>query len=154
MKTAAETKTIQEIQDMLNKQVSNWSVLYVKLHNFHWYVKGSQFFTLHTKFQEFYEAAALYIDDLAERVLVLGGKPEATMKRYLEISSIKEASGNESAEQMIDALIEDFNIVIEELKVGMKMAGRANDETTADMLLAIHSTVEKNVWMLKAFNNR
>jgi starvation-inducible DNA-binding protein len=151
MTNAEATKTIQ---DLLNKQVSNWSVLYVKLHNFHWYVKGAQFFTLHAKFQEFYEEAALHVDELAERLLALGGKPEATMKRYLETSSIKEAVGNETAEQMVDALIEDFSTVIEELKEGMEEAEKANDETTGDILLAIHSTLEKHVWMLKAFNNR
>lgn len=151
MATAAATKTVQ---DILNKQVSNWSVLYVKLHNFHWYVKGSQFFTLHVKFQEFYEEAALHVDELAERLLAIGGKPEATMARYLESASIKEAKGNESAEQMVDTLIDDFGTVIEELKEGMEKAEKADDETTADMLLAIHSTLEKHVWMLKAFNGR
>lgn len=151
MATATAAKTVQEI---LNKQVANWSVLYVKLHNFHWYVKGSQFFTLHVKFQEFYEEAALHVDELAERLLAIGGKPEATMKQYLDTSSIKEAKGTESAEQMVDALIDDFSTVIDELKEGMEKAEKAGDETTADMLLAIHSTLEKHVWMLKAFNGR
>ncbi|MFB9325792.1 Dps family protein [Paenibacillus aurantiacus] len=151
MATATSTKNVQEI---LNKQVANWSVLYVKLHNFHWYVKGSQFFTLHVKFQEFYEEAALHVDELAERLLAIGGKPEATMKQYLDTSSIKEAKGTESAEQMVDVLIDDFGTVIDELKDGMEKAEKAGDETTADMLLAIHSTLEKHVWMLKAFNGR
>ncbi|MCM3629526.1 DNA starvation/stationary phase protection protein [Paenibacillus glycanilyticus] len=141
-----------QTNDVLNKQIANWSVLYIKLHNYHWYVKGTQFFTLHVKFQEFYEEAALHVDELAERLLALKGAPVATMAEYLQIASIKEASGSESAHQMVETLISDFSIVIGEVKEGMEVAQSAGDETTADMLLAIHTTLEKHVWMLTAFN--
>lgn len=140
------------IQEQLNRQIANWSVLYVKLHNYHWYVKGSQFFTLHEKFQEFYEEAALHIDEIAERLLAVKGQPLAKMADYLEYSSIKEASGSESATEMVDTLIKDFSVVIKELKEGMEVAQQAGDETSADMLLAIHTSLEKHVWMLTAFN--
>ena len=75
-----------KLHEILNKQISTWSVLYVKLHNYHWYVKGNQFFTLHVKFQELYEESTLHLDDLAERLLALEGKPVATMKEHLELS--------------------------------------------------------------------
>jgi starvation-inducible DNA-binding protein len=117
-------------------------------------VKGSQFFTLHEKFQQLYEEAALHVDELAERLLSLKGQPIATMRNYLEASSIKEATGEENAVQMVDTLIGDFETVIEELKAGMSAAQEAGDETTADMLLAIHTSLEKHVWMLSAFNGR
>lgn len=138
----------------LNRQIANWSLLYIKLHNYHWYVKGSQFFTLHVKFQEFYEEAALHVDEIAERLLALKGKPIATMREYLTTSSLKEATDNEDAVQMVDQLIEDFTTIIHELKEGMEDAQKAGDETTADMLLAIHTTLEKHVWMLSAFNEK
>ena len=143
-----------QLVSVLNKQIANWSVLYTKLHNYHWYVKGGQFFTLHVKFEEFYNQAGLHVDELAERLLSIGGKPAATMKEYLEISSIKEASGNESADEMVESVINDFSIIIGELKEGMSYAEEKNDETTGDMLLAIHSELEKHVWMLTAFLGR
>ena len=46
-----------ELVKEMNIQVSTWSVMYAKLHNYHWYVKGNQFFTLHTKFEELYDEA-------------------------------------------------------------------------------------------------
>ncbi|MGO4274881.1 Dps family protein, partial [Paenibacillus sp. TAF58] len=55
------TSLTQSIQVILNKQIANWGLLYVKLHNFHWYVKGNQFFTLHVKFEELYNEAALNV---------------------------------------------------------------------------------------------
>ncbi len=139
------------IQDVLNKQVASWTVLYVKLHNYHWYVKGQQFFTLHAKFEELYNEAALHIDELAERLLALKGQPVATMKGCLELAQIEEAAGNETAEQMVAAISSDFTALIVELKQGMELADSLGDETTADMLLAIHSGLEKHVWMLQSF---
>jgi len=140
------------VQEQLNRQIANWSILYVKLHNYHWYVKGNQFFTLHVKFQELYEEAALHVDEIAERLLAVKGQPLARMADYLKSSSIEEAKGDETAHEMVDQLIKDFTIVIGELKEGMEVAQQAGDETTADMLLAIHTTLEKHVWMLSAFN--
>ncbi|QYR21232.1 DNA starvation/stationary phase protection protein [Paenibacillus sp. sptzw28] len=143
-----------KLHDILNKQISTWSVLYVKLHNYHWYVKGNQFFTLHVKFQELYEEATLVVDEFAERLLALEGKPVATMTEHLKLSSVKEATGDESAEEMVDSLINDFSGVAAELKEGMEEAEKKGDETTADMLLAVHKSLEKHLWMLKAFNGR
>ncbi|WP_010678508.1 Dps family protein [Bacillus timonensis] len=140
-----------QLNEMVNKQVANWSVLYIKLHNYHWYVKGSQFFTLHVKFEELYNEAAVHIDELAERLLAIGGKPVATMKEILEMSSVKEANGNENAEEMVATISNDFSILIGELKEGMKVAADVDDETTGDMLLAIHKELEKHNWMLQSF---
>ncbi|UYX54378.1 DNA starvation/stationary phase protection protein [Bacillus thuringiensis] len=143
------TKT--NVVEVLNKQVANWNVLYVKLHNYHWYVTGPHFFTLHEKFEEFYNEAGTYIDELAERILALEGKPLATMKEYLVASTVSEGTGKESAEEMVQTLVNDFSALIQELKEGMEVADEAGDETSADMLLAIHTTLEQHVWMLSAF---
>ena len=141
----------KKLTDVVNLQVANWSVLFIKLHNYHWFVTGPEFFTLHEKFEQFYNEAAGHIDNLAERLLSIGGKPVGTMKEILEISTIQEASGNESAQEMVKNLSSDFDMLIEQLKEGMDVADQAGDETTGDMLLAIHASVEKHNWMLKAF---
>ncbi|MBB3869632.1 DNA starvation/stationary phase protection protein [Geobacillus sp. NFOSA3] len=144
----------KQLTDIVNKQIANWSVLYIKLHNYHWYVKGPQFFTLHEKFEQLYNEAALHIDELAERLLALGGAPVATMKECLEQSSVKEATGQETAEQMVATIVSDFETMIGELKEGMQVAEEVGDETTGDMLLGIHQSLEKHVWMLKSFLDR
>lgn len=141
----------KQLTEVVNKQVANWSVLFTKLHNYHWFVKGPEFFTLHEKFEELYNEAATHIDELAERLLAIEGKPVGTMKEILEISTIHEAEGGESAEQMVKNIADDFSVLIEELKEGMEVADSVGDETTGDMLLAIHQSVEKHNWMLKAF---
>ncbi|HLO12493.1 MAG TPA: Dps family protein [Pseudoneobacillus sp.] len=143
-----------QLSSIINKQIANWSVLFIKLHNYHWYVKGNQFFTLHTKFEEFYTEASLHIDELAERLLAIGGEPVATMKECLDTASVQEATGNETAEEMVQSVTSDFSQLVKELKEGMAIAEQENDEITGDMLLAIHSSLEKHVWMLKAFLGR
>lgn len=135
----------------LNKQIANWTVLYVKLHNYHWYVKGNQFFTLHAKFEELYTEAAVHIDELAERVLALRGLPVATMREALELASVAEAAGSEDANAMVAATVQDFERLLAELKEGMQLADQEGDETTGDMFLAIYSSLEKHSWMLSAF---
>lgn len=52
---------------------------------------------------------------------------------------------------MVQSIINDFNQMITELKMGMELAKSVNDEVTGDLLLAIHSTLEKHVWMLNSF---
>ncbi|MED1913729.1 DNA starvation/stationary phase protection protein [Bacillus thuringiensis] len=139
------------LYSVLNKQVANWTVLYTKLHNFHWNVKGPHFFTLHAKFEELYNEAAANLDSLAERVLSIGGKPVATLAACLNTASITEAEGSESAEQMVETIVRDFSILVDELKLAMETADQAADEATADMLLGIRSGLEKHIWMLKSF---
>lgn len=140
-----------ELIQVVNKQVANWMVLYVKLHHYHWYVKGHHFFTLHEKFEEFYNEANEHIDELAERLLSIGGSPISTLKECLENASIKEAKGNETEEEMVRETIADFQTLISELQSGMEIAEKADDQGTIDMFLSILSSLQKHVWMLNAY---
>lgn len=149
-----QATTTQNLTDVLNKQISNWSVLYIKLHNYHWFVKGENFFELHRKFEEFYTTAADYIDDLAERLLAIDGKPVATMRDFLQYSTITEAAGNETPQQMVENIYRDFKTIIEETKQGITVAENVKDEPTADMLTDIRAHIEKQSWMLKAYLNK
>lgn len=135
----------------MNTQVSTWSVMYTKLHNYHWYVKGHQFFTLHEKFEELYNEATAHMDEIAERILTLGGDPVATLKEHLEQSVVKEAKGDEKADAMVKAVVEDFGAIMESLKKGMDEAAKVGDGMTEDLLNATYQSIEKHQWMLNAF---
>ncbi|TWT12513.1 Dps family protein [Planomicrobium sp. CPCC 101079] len=140
-----------ELNQELNVQVATWSVVYTKLHNFHWYVKGHQFFTLHVKFEELYNEATLHMDEIAERLLALGGKPVATMREQLELSVVEEATSKESSDEMVQTVVSDYDKIMKSLKRGMELAAEDNDDMTEDMLNAIHQNLEKHSWMLSAF---
>ncbi|MBS8265328.1 DNA starvation/stationary phase protection protein [Mesobacillus boroniphilus] len=143
----AQTDLIQAV----NKQVANWTVLYTKLHNYHWYVTGRHFFTLHTKFEELYNEAATIIDEFAERILALDGKPVATLKEYLELSSVEEATGSENEEDMVKQLHDDFATIVDELQNAIELAEKAEDTATADMMTEVKMSLRKHMWMFKAY---
>ncbi|WP_379160726.1 Dps family protein [Paenibacillus sp. sgz5001063] len=139
------------LEQVLNREVANLNVLYVKIHNYHWYVKGEQFFSLHVKFEELYDDITLKMDEVAERLLSIKGSPAATMKEYLELSTIQEATGKEDTRSMVQTLIEDFATVAEELTEGIELAEQGSDQPTADLFIKIRSDLEKNQWMLRSF---
>lgn len=141
----------KELLTELNKQVSTWSVMYAKLHNYHWYVKGKEFFTLHAKFEELYTEATLHMDEIAERVLTLGGEPTATLKEHLSESVVKEATGKEKAEEMVKTTVDDFDKIMKSLNKGMELAAESGDDRTEDLLNAVYQSIEKHQWMLNAF---
>ena len=123
----------ENVINVLNKQVANWTVAFTKLHNFHWYVKGPNFFSLHTKFEELYDEASQYVDDLAERILAVGGNPVGTLKESLEMSIIDEAGKGYTAEQMVSELSKDFTNVSKQLEEAIEVASDAEDDVTEDI---------------------
>lgn len=142
---------VQSLEELLNRQVANMGVLYVKLHNYHWYVKGPDFFTLHAKFEELYNEVTLKMDAVAERLLTMKSSPVATMKEYMSLSSLHEASGVADAKTMVQTLIEDFATVCEELQEGIKLAEKTEDQSSADMLTGFKADFEKHMWMLRSY---
>ncbi len=140
-----------EVHKAINLQVANWTVLYYKLHNYHWFVKGKHFFALHEKFEELYDEANGYIDELAERLLALGGKPAGTLQECLSLASIKEAPGGESEEQMLRAVIADFEQILSELGKAVEVSENEGDSGTADLFIGMKVSLEKHCWMLKAY---
>ncbi|MDM5330659.1 Dps family protein [Neobacillus sp. CF12] len=143
-----QTLTLEQV---MNQQLANWNVLYTKLHRFHWYVKGPHFFTLHAKFEELYEEAAGTIDELAERLLIAGGKPISTLKEYIQYATIVETSEDLTAEEMVLHVVNDFSQLISELKEGKVAAAQVNDEVTSDMFTELIEKLSKHNWMLTSF---
>ncbi|MCH4383269.1 MULTISPECIES: DNA starvation/stationary phase protection protein [Staphylococcus] len=141
----------QDVVKELNQQVANWTVAYTKLHNFHWYVKGPNFFSLHEKFEELYNEASQYVDDLAERILAIGGNPVGTLKESLEISIVDEAGKNYSAEQMVEAFSNDLTHISEQLIKSIEVAGEAGDDVSEDMFIGMKNSVDKHNWMFKSY---
>lgn len=141
----------QNLNAKLNQLVSSYSVLYTKLHNYHWYVTGNAFFTLHAKFEELYNEVTLNLDEIAERILSKGGKPVATLREHLELSCIEEATGEETTIAMVETTISDFEKLMKALKSTMDLAAEEGDDRTEDLLNAMYQSVEKHTWMLKAF---
>ena len=70
--SAAAAKVVESLQQLL----ADYQVFYANLRGFHWNIKGHGFFVLHSKFEDLYNNAAEKVDELAERILMLGGVPK------------------------------------------------------------------------------
>ena len=90
--------------------LGNMHTLHVKLHQYHWYVKGANFFTLHEKFEELYNENEKWFDKLAERLITSGHKPASTTVEFEKYSMLSEDAVNKyaKAEDMVENIIEDF----------------------------------------------
>jgi len=145
------TVQTETLQSQLNLQIANWSILYTKLHRFHWYVKGPSFFTLHTKFEELYNEAALVVDQVAERLLAIGGQPVATMKDFLETATIDESANETKAAEMVASLIQDYTAINSSLKELANLAEAENDTITNDLAIGLIEKIDTHIWMLSAY---
>ncbi|MEO0479548.1 MAG: Dps family protein [Planctomycetota bacterium] len=136
-----------------NLLLADYQLLYQKLRAFHWNVTGPHFFGLHAKFEELYNQVALTVDEVAERILTIGGKPLSTLAQNLEHARLQEAKGDESADQMVESVIADFRTLIQEQRSLAAVAEEAGDTASADMIKAFADDQEKTCWMLRAFSS-
>ncbi|HEY5824643.1 MAG TPA: DNA starvation/stationary phase protection protein [Cyclobacteriaceae bacterium] len=145
------TEETERITHALNQLLANYSVHYQKLRNYHWNVKGSDFFDLHEQFEKQYNEALLAIDEIAERIRVFGKTPLSTMKEYLEVSFIKETGSELSSDIMVRELLNDYTILLESMFSAVDVSVDQGDSGTEEMVkLFIHS-IEKHHWMLSSF---
>jgi len=142
----------KDLLNKLNEYLANQQIMYIKLHNLHWYVKGRSFFTLHAKLEELYNQTAQIMDDVAERLLALGGSPVASLKKALEISSVKELEDAPiSSDDTIKSLISDVEYWIRDTKEIVKLAEDDDDGATADQFNGYLAEYQKLLWMLNAY---
>ena len=136
----------------LNKYLANLHVLFTKLHNFHWNVVGSDFFVLHEKLQELYEFVGEEIDRIGERILMLDYKPVANLESALDLATIKEApSINFSPSKIARNVINDFLMVVNQIRDTAEVAGENNDDYTSGLLSEAIGFYEKMIWMFRAY---
>ena len=109
--------------EKLNKLLSDLNVFYRKLQNYHWNVKGHDFFTIHAKLEEYYNEVNEQIDEIAEHILILNGQPLGTMKDYINTSDIEEAKNEKiTSQEIFTEVIKDLEKLLEDVKQIKKCA--------------------------------
>jgi starvation-inducible DNA-binding protein len=140
----------EAIASGLSKLLADSYTLYLKTHNYHWNVTGPQFNTLHTMFEAQYTELAAAVDEIAERIRALGIRAPGSYKEFADLTSIDEAIGEESAEEMIRQLVMGQESVVRTARAAFPAADNANDEPSADLLTQRMQIHEKNAWMLRS----
>lgn len=145
-----EGSACQQISQSLAKTLSDTYILYIKTQNFHWNVIDPRFYFLHKMLEAQYEELAEEIDELAERIRMLGEKSPGSMQEFLEIGSLTEAEGDLSANQMIEQLLNDHEKIASNLRARIQEATDLGDQGTADLFIKQLRSHEKEAWTLRS----
>ena len=120
--------------------------LWIKFHNYHWNVKGLQFFSIHEYTEKAYEELAELFDACAERALQLGEKAIVCPKVLLENAKAPKAEKDcFTPLEVLELVKKDY-----EYKKIIEEAEKAADTTTAAFAQENIAKYEKSLWMLKS----
>lgn len=142
----------EAVVEMLKQLLADEHVLYTKYRNAHWNVEGIDFHSKHVFFEEEYGKLESTIDEVAERVRMLGFYSPGSMQQFLELSELKEngPEQNDSASFM-KVLLEDHESIIKFIRKNIGDNAEAhNDEGTADFITATMQMHEQMAWMLRS----
>lgn len=155
MKTLSYTKLnekeVNNVIASLQQLLADFQVYYTNLRGFHWNIKGHAFFILHSKFEEIYNDAAEKIDEIAERILMLGGTPYNKFSDYLKIAKVKEVDGVYTPDASLHVVLETLSHLISEERKILSLASNVKDEVTVALMSDYLKEQEKMVWMLTAY---
>lgn len=133
----------------LNKLLSDLAVFYRKLQNYHWNIKGSDFFTVHAKLEEYYDDVNEQIDEIAEHILILGYEPLGTLKDYLANTNIQEANNEKTvSNQIFQEVKKDLETLLNRAKRIKKIAEGEEEYVTSSLMDAYMQDYVKKIWML------
>ncbi|MEG0268521.1 MAG: DNA starvation/stationary phase protection protein [Carnobacterium sp.] len=138
---------------MTNHIIANLGMLHIKLHQYHWYVKGPTFFSLHEKFEELYKENESYFDEIGERLVASGAKPFSTAEQFVQYSFIPESAADKylSAEKMVKNLVDDYRTTRDVTGKAIVLAQNEKDVVLEDLLINYKSYLDKTIWMLQAY---
>ena len=140
-----------ELGGKLNLLLANYQVFYTNLRGFHWNIKGEKFFELHLKFEELYNNTILKIDEIAERILTLGGVPANAFSEYLRSSEIREVAYESDGRKAVESILGSFQVLLVMQRELLEMSAEAGDEGTNALMSDYIREQEKLVWMLSAY---
>lgn len=145
-------KKANNVVNSLQQLLADFQVHYTNLRGLHWNITGRGFFVLHEKFENMYDDAAAKVDEIAERILMLGGKPENRYSEYLKTARIKEVADVTCGKASVELILDTYKHLIGVEKEVLKVAEEAGDAVTVDMMTGYLKEQEKMVWMLVAFS--
>ena len=141
---------MDEIIKNLNELLSDLNVFYRKLQNYNWNIKGKNFFTIHSKLEEYYNEVNEQIVEIAEHILSLGYQPLGTMKDYLQISKISEAENEKICEDdVFTNVMQDMQIILDRLLTIKKLSDQNNEYMTSSLCDEYMLEYSKKIWMIK-----
>jgi starvation-inducible DNA-binding protein len=123
---------------------------YLKSHQFHWNVEGSDFYQYHKLFGKIYEEVFDSIDDFAEKIRSMGARMPGSYTRFSMLTLIEDETAVLTKDQMVAELIQDNEKMIEILKMVFEMSEAAGEYGFSDFVAGRMDAHRKHGWMLTA----
>ncbi len=139
------------VVETLSILLADTYALYLKTQNYHWHVKGGpEFKGLHELFESQYRELAEAIDEIAERIRILGSPAPATFQEFERLKRIKDGKVRDDSNEMVKELAADHVTLVKDLNQAMSVAQQHHDEGSANLISDRISAHEKASWMLHA----
>lgn len=135
----------------LNQLLSDFHIYYQNTRGFHWNIKGKRFFELHMKFEELYTEALTNIDEIAERILTIKGRPLHSFQDYLKISNVKAVTNLSEDDKIVQSLLDQLAALVKQENTVKELAAGEGDTETEDMMISLINSQEKTMWMFRSW---
>ncbi len=137
--------------ELLNARLADCADLQTQTKQAHWNVKGPNFIALHELFDKINEDVEEYVDEIAERVVQLGGVAEGTARVVAKRSSLAEypatvVDGQGHAEALSSALA-SFG---KGARKAIEEANSLGELDTADLFTEVSRGIDKWLWFVEA----
>ena len=145
----SESACTQSVED-LNQILADTMTLRDMYKKHHWQVAGHTFYQLHLLFDKHYEAQSELVDEIAERIQILGGISVAMAPDVAEMTLIpRPPPGREEVPVQISRLLHAHEIILKQAHTMAKEAAEIGDDGTNDLLVSnVIRTNELEVWFL------
>jgi starvation-inducible DNA-binding protein len=147
-----KSENLAKVAEILIQTLADEFILYTKTRKAHWNVEGKDFYNKHLFFEAQYQQLDGIIDDLAERIRMLGHYVPATLREYLSLTHLSEShlESNDSLTYMKELLSDHESILIHLRENIENFAVEFKDAGTSDYITGLLETHEKMAWMLRS----
>jgi starvation-inducible DNA-binding protein len=136
------------VQD-LRRQVANAFVLYANYKHYHWQTFGPLFRDMHKLFDELAKEVLGTLDEMAERVRMIGQDPPAHLLEASDLATVAAAAPHSTVREMIEEADRNLLIVIKEMREAAGVADDHEDPGTVDIFSKTVQIHEKHEWFLR-----
>jgi starvation-inducible DNA-binding protein len=139
-----------EMTEQLNQLLADTITLRDLYKKSHWQVAGPTFYQLHLLYDKHYEEQSELVDQIAERIQLLGGISLAMAADIAETTQIERPPrGREEVPVQISRLLDAHQIVIGQCRKLAKRAQTIGDDGTNDLVISdVLRTNELQQWFL------
>jgi starvation-inducible DNA-binding protein len=136
--------------DQLNQILADTITLRDMYKKHHWQVSGHTFYQLHLLFDKHAGEQSELVDQIAERIMLLGGVSVAMAHDVAEMTQIpRPPKGREEVPVQISRLLEAHEIIMKESREAAKAAAERGDDGTNDLLISdVVRTNELQTWFV------